>query len=146
MVMKIVPTRHLEWPPPYKAATERYSPQLRLDGDGDLKNYVAGLPFPLLDVNDPQAATKIMWNFAYRHLQADDPRCATSLAVHSGSSACAALCGAGASCTRRSSAIGMSARFHQRSRTPFAVLAYAVPGLKTKQTPQFICSAGTQYR
>ena len=72
MTMKIVPTAHLEWPPPYKEATERYSPQVSLGADGSLKNYVAGLPFPLVDANDPDAATKIMWNFAFRPLATDD--------------------------------------------------------------------------
>jgi hypothetical protein len=72
MTMKIVPTTHLDWPPPYKAATEQYSPQVTLTPNGDLKNYVAGLPFPLVDVNDPQAATKIMWNFAFRPAATDD--------------------------------------------------------------------------
>jgi hypothetical protein len=72
MTMKIIPTGHLEWPPPYKAATERYSPQVSLSADGDLRNYVAGLPFPLVDVTDPQAATKIMWNYAFRPLYTDD--------------------------------------------------------------------------
>ena len=72
MVMKIVPTGHLDWPPPYKAATEQYSPQVTLSSDGDIRNYVAGLPFPLVDANDPDAATKIMWNFAFRPLHTDD--------------------------------------------------------------------------
>jgi hypothetical protein len=72
MTMKIVPTGHLDWPPPYKAATEKYSPQVSLAADGDLKGYVAGLPFPLVDANDPNAATKIMWNFAFRPLHTDD--------------------------------------------------------------------------
>ena len=72
MTMKIVPTAHLEWPPPYKEATERYSPQVSLGADGSLKNYVAGLPFPLVDATDPDAATKIMWNFAFRPLATDD--------------------------------------------------------------------------
>ncbi|HLX37871.1 MAG TPA: hypothetical protein VKR29_08715, partial [Candidatus Binataceae bacterium] len=31
MRMKIVPTEHLEYPPPYQAATEKYSPQVRLN-------------------------------------------------------------------------------------------------------------------
>ena len=66
MRMNIVPTRRLEWPPPYKQATEKYSPQVGLSGNGELQNYVAGLPFPLIDPNDPQAATKVMWNFSYR--------------------------------------------------------------------------------
>jgi len=72
MVMKIVPTGRLEWPPPYKAATEKYSAQVQLGADGSLKNYSAGLPFPLVDANDPQAAMKVMWNFSYRPLYTDD--------------------------------------------------------------------------
>ena len=72
MTMKIVPTGHLDWPPPYKEATERYSPQVSLGSDGELKGYVAGLPFPLVDANDPDAATKIMWNFQFRPLHTDD--------------------------------------------------------------------------
>jgi hypothetical protein len=72
MMMKIVPSGHLDWPPPYKTATEKYSPQVSLTSKGDLANYVAGLPFPLVDVNDPQAATKIMWNFTFRPQYTDD--------------------------------------------------------------------------
>ena len=72
MMMKITPTTHLDWPPPYKAATEQYSPQVSLSADGDLTHYVAGLPFPLVDANDPQAATKIVWNFEFRPLFSDD--------------------------------------------------------------------------
>src|SRR5258708_28224222 len=72
MSMKIVPTERLEWPPPYKSATEKYSPQVSLAPDGTLKGYSAGLPFPLVDANDPQAALKVMWNFSYRPLYTDD--------------------------------------------------------------------------
>ena len=72
MTMKIVPTDRLEWPPPYKSATEKYSPQVQLAPDGTLKGYSAGLPFPLVDANDPQAALKVMWNFSYRPLYTDD--------------------------------------------------------------------------
>jgi len=38
MTMKIVPTDRLEWPPPYKSATEKYSPQVSLAPDGTLKD------------------------------------------------------------------------------------------------------------
>jgi Protein of unknown function (DUF1329) len=75
MQMRIVPSDRLEWPPPFKTATEKYSPQVHLAPDGTLKNYVAGLPFPLVDpvdLNDPQIATKVMWNFSYRPLYSDD--------------------------------------------------------------------------
>src|SRR5579872_3532604 len=72
MQMNIVPTSKLDWPPPFTAATEKYSPQVVLNPDGTLKNYVAGQPFPLLDPNDPQIATKIMWNFSFRPQYTDD--------------------------------------------------------------------------
>jgi hypothetical protein len=72
MTMKIVPTGNLDWPAPYRAATEKYSPQVRLSTNGELTSYVAGLPFPMLDANDPQVALKIMWNFSLRPQYTDD--------------------------------------------------------------------------
>jgi Protein of unknown function (DUF1329) len=72
MEMDIISSEKLEWPPPYTAATEKYQAQVRLMPDGSLQNYVAGQPFPLLDPNDPQMATKIMWDFSYRPLYSDD--------------------------------------------------------------------------
>jgi hypothetical protein len=42
MQMKVVPTGRLEWPPPYKAATEKYASQVSLNSEGALQNYVAG--------------------------------------------------------------------------------------------------------
>jgi hypothetical protein len=72
MTLHIVATGKLDWPPPYKAATEKYSFQVQLSPDGRLGNYVAGQPFPLLDPNDPQIATKIMWNFSFKPLYTDD--------------------------------------------------------------------------
>lgn len=72
MRMTIVPTGRLKWPPPYQNATEKYAPQVRLSKEGFLENYVAGLPFPLLDPNDPQLAAKVMWNFSYNPIASDD--------------------------------------------------------------------------
>jgi hypothetical protein len=72
MKMKIEPAEHLEWPPPYKDATEKYSSQATLTREGNLGSYIAGLPFPLVDANDPQAAAKIMWNFQFRPSSTDD--------------------------------------------------------------------------
>ncbi|MGH7863931.1 MAG: DUF1329 domain-containing protein, partial [Candidatus Binataceae bacterium] len=72
MHMNIVPSTKLEWPPPYTQATEKYSSQTELAPDGTLKNFTAGLPFPLVDANDPNVATKIMWNFSFRPLYSDD--------------------------------------------------------------------------
>ncbi|MGO9605921.1 MAG: DUF1329 domain-containing protein [Candidatus Binataceae bacterium] len=72
MRLNIVASDKLEWPPPYTSATEKYQAQVSLAPDGTLHNYVAGLPFPLLDPNDPQMATKIIWNFSFRPLYSDD--------------------------------------------------------------------------
>jgi uncharacterized protein DUF1329 len=73
MTMKIIPTGRIDWPPPYKDATEKYSGQVRLSSDRrGIVGYVAGLPFPMLDLNDPDVATKIMWNNAFRPIFTDD--------------------------------------------------------------------------
>jgi hypothetical protein len=71
--LRIVETRKVEWPKTYREATEKYSGQVRLSPDGlRLENYVAGMPFPNIDPNDPLAAYKIMWNYDYKFLTTDD--------------------------------------------------------------------------
>jgi hypothetical protein len=73
MSMKITPTERVDWPPPYKDATEKYSGQVRLTDDHrSLVGYVAGQPFPLIDPNDPYAGTKIVWNLVYKPFYSDD--------------------------------------------------------------------------
>ena len=47
-----------------KATLEHYA-KVEL-GEGELKNYVAGLPFPLIDPQDPKAGEKVAWNHRYR--------------------------------------------------------------------------------
>jgi hypothetical protein len=73
MTMKVTPTSRVDWPPPYRDATEKYSEQVRLSPDGrTVVNYVAGQPFPFLDPNDPKVATKIIWNNVFRPITTDD--------------------------------------------------------------------------
>jgi hypothetical protein len=73
MQMKIVPTERIDWPPPYKDATEKYSAQVTLSPDHrTVVGYVAGQPFPLIDSNDPYVATKVMWNNVFRPITSDD--------------------------------------------------------------------------
>ncbi len=73
MTMKIVPTERIDWPPPYKDATEKYSGQVRLSHDHrSVLGYVAGQPFPLIDANDPYVANKIIWNNVFRPITTDD--------------------------------------------------------------------------
>src|SRR5205807_4544867 len=63
MRLHITPTQRVEWPPPYKDATEKYSSQVRLSQDHrTVIGYVAGQPFPLIDANDADVANKIIWN------------------------------------------------------------------------------------
>jgi outer membrane biosynthesis protein TonB len=48
-------------------ATKRYSAQVELSPDGNsMRNYVAGIPFPFVDENDPHVAIKMMFNFENR--------------------------------------------------------------------------------
>jgi hypothetical protein len=71
--LKVVPTQPIAWPPPYRDATEKYSAQVSLSPDHkSLSNYVAGLPFPKIDSNDPNAATKAIWNSQFRPGLTDD--------------------------------------------------------------------------
>jgi hypothetical protein len=54
---------------PYRRATEKFAGQPRLDEDGNLRDYTAGLPFPpeTFDARDPQAAAKWAWNLEKRY-------------------------------------------------------------------------------
>src|ERR1700674_90768 len=73
MTIQVTPTERIDWPPPYKDATEKYSSQVRLTPDHrSLVGYVAGEPFPLIDVNDPDDGTKVMWNMAFRPISSDE--------------------------------------------------------------------------
>jgi hypothetical protein len=73
MQMKITPTERIDWPPPYKDATEKYASQVRLSNDHrSVVGYVAGQPFPLIDANDPYVANKVMWNNVFRPITTDD--------------------------------------------------------------------------
>jgi hypothetical protein len=73
MEMHIVAPSRIDWPPPYRDATEKYSSQVRLSKDHrTVVGYVAGQPFPLLDSNDPDIATKIMWNSYFKPISTDD--------------------------------------------------------------------------
>ena len=73
MTMRIVPTGRIDWPPPYKEATEKYSSQVRLAANRQtMIGYVAGQPFPIIDDNDPDVAVKIMWNNEFRPMWTDD--------------------------------------------------------------------------
>jgi hypothetical protein len=52
----------------YIDATLKHAQGVSLSGSGALLNYHAGVPFPLLDLADPQAGEKLAWNLRYRDL------------------------------------------------------------------------------
>ena len=73
LTMRIVESRPLAWPQAYREATEKYSGQVKLSPDGRvMSGYVAGMPFPNIDPNDPLVANKIMWNYDRKSLITDD--------------------------------------------------------------------------
>ena len=55
----------------YVEATEKYSGKVALGPNGELLNYVAGQPFPKLDLGDPKIGQKLAWNFFWRWLGDD---------------------------------------------------------------------------
>ena len=64
--LRIKPGRSIGVPKEYNAATARYSGQVKLEPNGELFNYVAGLPFPDVHFTDPQVGLKMAWNFYWR--------------------------------------------------------------------------------
>jgi hypothetical protein len=68
---KIKEPKFLKPPKEYLEATERYSNEVRLGNNGEFLNYVAGIPFSAVNVNDPQAGLKMAWNFYWRWLGDD---------------------------------------------------------------------------
>jgi hypothetical protein len=70
MRMEIGPA-FADYSPPevYKKATRDNEGKARIGPDGSLEGYAAGEPFPMEKIDcagDPQAGTKIAWNFDYR--------------------------------------------------------------------------------
>lgn len=65
-------TTPLPWRADYLKATDYYHDDVKLDARGGIHGYVAGLPFPDIDPNDPQAAHKIIWNQTFTPWVIDD--------------------------------------------------------------------------
>jgi hypothetical protein len=64
--------RRYQIPDFYLRATEKLADRVRLEGEGDLKGYLAGIPFPQggIDPGDPGAGAKWAWNLQYRYMGA----------------------------------------------------------------------------
>lgn len=62
----VVPTTSYHMRAVYAEATRRGAGKVRLTEEGELEGYVAGRPFPEIDIADPKAGEKIAWNIRYR--------------------------------------------------------------------------------
>jgi hypothetical protein len=64
------PLGHARWEKPFLAATEQNAGQLDVDDIGSIvytaggkqPEYLYGIPFPVIDANDPKAGVKVIWN------------------------------------------------------------------------------------
>jgi hypothetical protein len=65
LTVRVIPIQRIDWPTTYQQATEKHSGQVALDADDTVHNYVAGLPFPLIDASDPTAAVKIAYDWRW---------------------------------------------------------------------------------
>ena len=63
LTVNVVSSRRIDWPSDYQRDTEHYSGQVSLTSNGTIQNYVAGLPFPIINQIDPDAGTKIAYNW-----------------------------------------------------------------------------------
>jgi len=70
--LEVTPTHRIAWSTGYQTATEKYSPQVGLDKDDYITNYIAGMPFPLIDLSDPKAAVKVAYNWHFGPVLPDD--------------------------------------------------------------------------
>ena len=73
MTIPVIAYKRWEWPKAYREATEKFASQVVLTPDGrDIKNYVAGAPFPSIDTaNDPLAGFKWIWNHEQNPIYSD---------------------------------------------------------------------------
>jgi hypothetical protein len=64
--------RRYQIPEFYREATEKFADRVRLEGEGDLEGYLAGVPFPQdgIDSQASDAGTKWAWNLQYRYMGA----------------------------------------------------------------------------
>ncbi len=75
MRMEVIEAASCPWPQAFRTATEQYAGQVKLKEDKlGLENYVAGMPFPTIDPNDPDVAWKVMWNHEHKPAYSDDVR------------------------------------------------------------------------
>ena len=64
-------TKFIQWSSGFEKATQKYKGKSKIGDDGVMTGWVAGVPFPEVDKEDPDVAIKIAYNLARRY-QGDD--------------------------------------------------------------------------
>ena len=73
MRMTVIDSKRISWPRAYREATDKYAGQVKLAADGgQLFDYVAGCPFPQIDLQDSMAGFKILWNYQQNPFSIDN--------------------------------------------------------------------------
>jgi hypothetical protein len=63
LVVNVVSNERIALPTDYQRDTEKYSPQVTLDSDDVIHNYVAGLPFT--EISGPEAGAKVAYDWRF---------------------------------------------------------------------------------
>jgi hypothetical protein len=65
MRIEVAAAKPMRWRRVYQTATEQHAAQVRLEPLRQLRDYVAGLPFPGVRAHDDRAGFRVMWNDAF---------------------------------------------------------------------------------
>ena len=69
LTINVVANQGIAWPASYQRDTEQFSAQVTLASNDALQNYTAGLPFPQVDEQSPQAGAKVAYNWRFGPFQ-----------------------------------------------------------------------------
>ena len=69
LTINVVANQGIAWPASYQRDTEQFSAQVTLASNDALQSYTAGLPFPQVDEQSPQAGAKVAYNWRFGPFQ-----------------------------------------------------------------------------
>ena len=69
LTINVVAHQGIAWPAGYQRDTEQFSAQVTLASNEAVQNYSAGMPFPQVDEQSPQAGVKVAYNWRFGPFQ-----------------------------------------------------------------------------
>jgi hypothetical protein len=69
LTINVVANQRITWPARYQRDTEQFSAQVTLAPNDGLQHHTAGLPFPQVDEQSPQAGVKVAYNWRFGPFQ-----------------------------------------------------------------------------